>query len=1172
MSETTNQTAQERLSAIKKLGNTATAITQIKELLVDYPDFIPGWLELGLVYRRFGDRASALKTFTEALKLQPEHRNLRFELSTEQLHLNQLVECRQNTQELQKLYPKDSWILIRLGEIERKENNHNQALAIFQQAIQLRPQTIWAHINTAIELKYFQRFTEAEQQLQTALQYHPNHFNVLIYLGELQETKKQPEEALKYFQQAEDNHLQRIEPGLKKAELLRDYGRFAEAEKQLKQMLNNFPDNFRVLINFGHLERRREQKEQALKYFELASQKATDSFQAMNAQLFVVEELRGLGKIDEAIVVIKPILEEYPNNIRAKIIYCSLLKMQLNFTAATEVCQEVIKLDHHNIYGHLEFATCLAELGKIQEAIDVLENIQNRYYHDLRVFHKFGYLYRKQQNRQQALKYYQKCLEIDPQHLWANLDTATELKEIGDLEAAERQIHQALKYHPHNYHALIQLGLLEQRRQQLDVALKHFQTVKEKYPEKIEPHFHTIEILGYLGRFEEAKNNIASLQTKYPEDSRVFIRAGHLERLLGHRENALHCYNLAKEKSTNSSQKLEAQIFSAEELRELGRWNEAMKLIEETIEQFPENLRLQIIKGSILQKQPNLIAATNLYKNILATEPKHLQSRLELARVYSQSGQVETAINLLKETDKLLGANIHVLIQLGSLYQSLNDWQTARQWYQKACQEYPYNPHVYCSLANLFFLEGETELAIQLLEKAQTKISKSPPIIIKLADLQMRLGNLESSYNILVEGLKIFPGNVPILWQLCHLYMAKGYYQAALEVLDKISTDNQEWIRQTENIKANIYFYQYDYQKAESHFQKAIYLTPIATQERNRLAIILMLTGRIQEARQQLQIATKELHLKTSPGTTAVPLKSHPAMITNELLMNPDLMKKLQAAQQEIGQERLLKLGSLITEEPTYLGSTLYLTRELREQGVFDAIQQELSQNNTNIIPIPKRIVQFWDEPEPPQEVQKICQSWSDLNQGYEYTLFNWKTALAFLQKYYDEKVMKAFANCDQPATQADFFRLAYLNKMGGFYADADDLCRQPLDLLVNLRPELVILQEDFACIGNNFIGCIPGQNMIRTAFYQAVNNLREYCNESPWFKTGPGLLTSVVASGLVPYLTYTDYQMWPRLLVLSQSQLRKIVNQHLSLAYKRTNKSWQQKAYQRRIKLKPIT
>ena len=289
----------------------------------------------------------------------------------------------------------------------------------------------------------------------------------------------------------------------------------------------------------------------------------------------------------------------------------------------------------------------------------------------------------------------------------------------------------------------------------------------------------------------------------------------------------------------------------------------------------------------------------------------------------------------------------------------------------------------------------------------------------------------------------------------------------------------------------------------------------------------------------------------------------HPAMVANEFRINPPMLAKLQEAQQHVSPDRrTIEFGRLLVEEPTYLGASLYLARELRERGIFDRLQQTLALNNQNFPSIPRRIVQYWDEPNPPQEILNLCQSWQKCNPDYEYTLFDFQRAIAFLEEHYDSKVLNSFANCDRAATQADFFRLAYLNQMGGFYADADDLCRQSLNAIAHFKPELVVLQEDFACIGNNFIGCIPGQTLIRTAFYQAVNNLADYCNEAPWFKTGPGMLTSTISSGLVPYLTYTDYQMWPRLLVLSQTQLRKIINQHIFLSYKKTNKSWQYAYY----------
>ncbi|WP_019506845.1 tetratricopeptide repeat protein [Pleurocapsa sp. PCC 7319] len=809
----------------------------------------------------------------------------------------------------------------------------------------------------------------------------------------------------------------------------------------------------------------------------------------------------------------------------------------------------------------------IKKLGNSPQAINQIQKLLEKSPNNFNILMHLGKLERQRGRRKQALKYYQKALEIDPQNLWANLDVAIELRDLNNFEAARKKIDLALEYYPDNFNALIQMGQLEQKSQQLEIALSYFQQAIANYPERIEPHFNRIDILFDLGRLVEAQNNLEILRQRYPEEPRTVMYSGHLARKLGQRGKALQCFCLAQEKASNLADSLNAELFALEELRDLGRINEALKLIEAIIPKFPENIRAQMIKGSIFQKIPNLSAAASVYKSILATNPEHLNSRIELAKIYSQSGQVELAITLLEETYRLLGANIPVLIQLGSLYQALENWQAARQSYQEICHQHPNHHHGYCLLANLVFLQGETGAALKLLQTAQDKIPNSVYILIQLIELQLRLGNLELSHQLLINGLARFPHNIQLSWQLGRVLMEQGDYAAALDVLDQISTDNQDWIRQTEQLRGNVYFYQYDYPKAEAHFQKAISLSAIATGARNRLATIFMLTGRIDEARQEFKIATEELKLKTPPGKTAVPLKSHPAMVTNELRINPPLLAELQKAQQETGSERILKLGSLLAQEPTYLGTALYLARELRQQGIFDGIQQTLSINSTSIPAIPQRIVQFWDEPEPPEELQRICQSWIDLNPQYEYTRFSLNTAIAFLRQHYDAQVLQAFANCDQPATQADFFRLAYLNIMGGFYADADDLCRQSLDTIVSLNPELVVLQEDFACIGNNFLGCIPGQSMIRTAFHQAVNNLTDYCNEGPWFKTGPGLITSVVCSGLIPYLTYTDYQMWPRLLVLTQSQLRKFITQHIFLAYKRTNKSWQHNAYHRRIR-----
>ena len=438
-----------------------------------------------------------------------------------------------------------------------------------------------------------------------------------------------------------------------------------------------------------------------------------------------------------------------------------------------------------------------------------------------------------------------------------------------------------------------------------------------------------------------------------------------------------------------------------------------------------------------------------------------------------------------------------------------------------------------------------------------------------MSDLNNCLGNIDFSHKIVKEGLNQFPNNQLLLWKLCNLHLNQGNFSDAFKVINLMSVDSKNWQGKIHKSTANLYFNQYKYEKAEEYFQKSIALTPVATNQRVLLASILMLTGRIDQARQELKQATQELSLKNPLGKLVIPLKSHSAMLINEIRISPPMMAKLLATQKKSGQARIIALGDLLKKSSTYFGTALYLAKELRSQGIFDRLQTALSYNSSlkNIACIPQRIVQFWDEREPPLEVQKLCQSWIDFNPNYEYIRFSWETAIAFLKQHYDEKVLKAFVNCDEPATQADFFRLAYLSKMGGFYADADDKCCQSLDTLLSGNPELIIIQENLACIGNNFIGCIPQQKIINWAFKQAVANMSYYCNEGPWLKTGPGLLTSAVGNGLIPYLSVTDYQMWPRISVLTQTQLRKIISQHNKLPYKKTDKNWKNNAYHSRVK-----
>lgn len=91
---------------------------------------------------------------------------------------------------------------------------------------------------------------------------------------------------------------------------------------------------------------------------------------------------------------------------------------------------------------------------------------------------------------------------------------------------------------------------------------------------------------------------------------------------------------------------------------------------------------------------------------------------------------------------------------------------------------------------------------------------------------------------------------------------------------------------------------------------------------------------------------------------------------------------------------------------------------------------------------IPHVLIQFWDDSRNiPEDVQACMNSWLQLrNNGFNYSLFDDKSAREFISNYFTADYAQAFDRCKHPAMRSDYFRLCYMVANGGIYIDADDV------------------------------------------------------------------------------------------------------------------------------------
>ena len=153
---------------------------------------------------------------------------------------------------------------------------------------------------------------------------------------------------------------------------------------------------------------------------------------------------------------------------------------------------------------------------------------------------------------------------------------------------------------------------------------------------------------------------------------------------------------------------------------------------------------------------------------------------------------------------------------------------------------------------------------------------------------------------------------------------------------------------------------------------------------------------------------------------------------------------------------------------------------------------------------------QYWDQPEPPEEVAGWIAGFAEMNPDYDHQLFSEQRAAHFIAQHFRERA--AFEACAVPAMQADYFRLCAIITAGGLYVDADNQCLQPFSTLLDPVPHALMLTWT-GLINNAFIMFRqPRSPFLEACLHLATDNIehRRFTVENT--STGPGVINAVRA------------------------------------------------------------
>ncbi|HEY5410526.1 MAG TPA: glycosyltransferase [Caulobacteraceae bacterium] len=156
------------------------------------------------------------------------------------------------------------------------------------------------------------------------------------------------------------------------------------------------------------------------------------------------------------------------------------------------------------------------------------------------------------------------------------------------------------------------------------------------------------------------------------------------------------------------------------------------------------------------------------------------------------------------------------------------------------------------------------------------------------------------------------------------------------------------------------------------------------------------------------------------------------------------------------------------------------------------------------------RLFQYWDTPEPPDEVAEWIDGFRATNPEMKHRLFDRDSASWFIGKWVGRRERQTFDALAVPAMQADYFRLCAIWAQGGVWVDADYQSGVPLRDVLEGVPETLLLTW-YGHVDNSFMMCRDrGNPFLHACRDLATLNVEARTPERAYIATGPGVLSAV--------------------------------------------------------------
>jgi len=230
------------------------------------------------------------------------------------------------------------------------------------------------------------------------------------------------------------------------------------------------------------------------------------------------------------------------------------------YSSAAEIYQEILNINPEFEYNYINLARVYTHLNKIDEGISLLEEARRRKPDSFVILSTLAAFYSRVNDRDRAFEVSQAALRLNPQHLAGWIISGMVKFDQGNLEEAVRLFEKALEIEPENKIVRIKYAYSLGALGRTEEAIKIYLRLKEEYPEDAKIYSDLGVVYNAVGNYAKAKENLEKAVELDPSPENYLMYSAIMERT-GNLREAIRYIKLYLETTQegDTPQKLQAQ-------------------------------------------------------------------------------------------------------------------------------------------------------------------------------------------------------------------------------------------------------------------------------------------------------------------------------------------------------------------------------------------------------------------------------------------------------------------------------------------------------------------------------------------------------------------------------------------------------------------------------------